>query len=57
MFFIPMSAALVNDESTKCRKLTALAIKSLLQKVRTLAAEITLNAIYITITLLLIVSF
>ncbi|XP_056016221.1 small subunit processome component 20 homolog [Ostrea edulis] len=33
MFFIPMSAALVNDESTKCRKLTALAIKSLLQKV------------------------
>ncbi|XP_062575188.1 small subunit processome component 20 homolog [Saccostrea cucullata] len=33
MFFIPMSAALVNDESTKCRKLTALAIKSLLQKI------------------------
>ena len=31
-----MSASLVNDESTKCRKLTALAIKSLLQKVTTI---------------------
>ncbi|XP_078326712.1 small subunit processome component 20 homolog isoform X1 [Crassostrea virginica] len=33
MFYVPMSASLVNDESTKCRKLTALAIKSLLQKI------------------------
>ncbi|KAJ8314703.1 hypothetical protein KUTeg_006853 [Tegillarca granosa] len=32
-FFIPMSAALVNDDSAKCRKLTALAIKSLLEKI------------------------
>ena len=32
-FFIPMSASLVNDDSAKCRKLTALAIKSLLGKV------------------------
>ncbi|XP_063423263.1 small subunit processome component 20 homolog isoform X1 [Mytilus trossulus] len=33
LFFIPMAAALVNDNSPKCKKLTALAIKSLLQKV------------------------
>ncbi|XP_071791922.1 small subunit processome component 20 homolog isoform X2 [Asterias amurensis] len=34
MFFIPMATRLINDESAKCRKLTALAIKSLLQKIR-----------------------
>ncbi|XP_030834597.1 small subunit processome component 20 homolog, partial [Strongylocentrotus purpuratus] len=34
MFFIPMATRLVNDESAKCRKITALAIKSLLQKLR-----------------------
>lgn len=32
-FFVPMAAALANDESPKCRKLTALAIKSLMEKV------------------------
>ncbi|XP_038044935.1 small subunit processome component 20 homolog [Patiria miniata] len=32
MFFIPMATRLVNDESAKCRKITALAIRSLLQK-------------------------
>ncbi|XP_013387842.1 small subunit processome component 20 homolog [Lingula anatina] len=31
-FFVPMAASLVNDESAQCRKLTALAIKSLLSK-------------------------
>ncbi|XP_038061553.1 small subunit processome component 20 homolog isoform X2 [Patiria miniata] len=34
MFFIPMATRLVNDESAKCHKITALAIKSLLQKLR-----------------------
>ena len=33
LFFLPMAARLVNDESAKCRKLVALAIKSLLVKV------------------------
>ncbi|XP_033113828.1 small subunit processome component 20 homolog isoform X2 [Anneissia japonica] len=32
LFFIPLSTRLVNDESAKCRKLVALAIKALLQK-------------------------
>ena len=32
-FFIPMAASLVNDESAKCRRLTGLAIKSLLEKI------------------------
>ncbi|KAK3603374.1 hypothetical protein CHS0354_025985 [Potamilus streckersoni] len=31
-FYLPMSASLANDESVKCRKLIALAIKSLLGK-------------------------
>ncbi|XP_022111823.1 small subunit processome component 20 homolog [Acanthaster planci] len=34
MFFIPMATRLINDDSAKCRKITALAIKSLLQKLR-----------------------
>ncbi|XP_041354948.1 small subunit processome component 20 homolog [Gigantopelta aegis] len=33
MFFVPMAVALVNDNSTRCRKLTALAIKLLLEKI------------------------
>ncbi|KAK3096539.1 hypothetical protein FSP39_001125 [Pinctada imbricata] len=33
LFFVPMSALLINDDSVKCRKLTALALKALLQKV------------------------
>ena len=33
-FFIPLTSRLVNDDSAGCRKLTALAIKSLLEKVR-----------------------
>ncbi|XP_071112967.1 small subunit processome component 20 homolog [Haliotis cracherodii] len=33
LFFVPMTASLMNDESQKCRKLTALAIKALLEKV------------------------
>ena len=32
-FFIPLTSRLVNDDSAACRKLTALAIKSLLAKV------------------------
>ncbi|XP_078582715.1 small subunit processome component 20 homolog isoform X3 [Branchiostoma floridae x Branchiostoma japonicum] len=32
-FFVPLSSRLINDDSAKCRKLTALAIKSLLGKV------------------------
>ncbi|KAL5010991.1 hypothetical protein ScPMuIL_013296 [Solemya velum] len=32
LFFVPLAAALVNDESAHCRKLIALAIKSLLEK-------------------------
>ncbi|XP_071941723.1 small subunit processome component 20 homolog [Antedon mediterranea] len=32
LFFIPMATRLVNDDSAKCRKLVALALKSLLQK-------------------------
>ena len=32
-FFIPLTSRLVNDDSAGCRKLTALAIKSLLEKV------------------------
>ncbi|KAH3726396.1 hypothetical protein DPMN_052258, partial [Dreissena polymorpha] len=32
LFYLPMAASLVNDESVKCRKLIALAIKSLLGK-------------------------
>ncbi|XP_074650347.1 small subunit processome component 20 homolog [Tubulanus polymorphus] len=32
-FFIPMAAQLVNDDSAKCRKLTALAMKSLMEKI------------------------
>ncbi|XP_021355382.1 small subunit processome component 20 homolog [Mizuhopecten yessoensis] len=31
-FFVPLSVAMVNDESLKCRKLTGLAIKLLLEK-------------------------
>lgn len=34
-FFIPLTSRLVNDDSAGCRKLTALAIKSLLEKVQT----------------------
>lgn len=30
LFFVPMAASLINDESVKCRKLISLAIKSLL---------------------------
>ncbi|XP_067674264.1 small subunit processome component 20 homolog [Haliotis asinina] len=33
LFFVPMTASLMNDESQKCRKLNALAIKALLEKV------------------------
>ena len=33
-FFVPLASRLLNDESTKCRKLAALAVKSLLSKVR-----------------------
>ena len=33
-FFVPLTSRLVNDDSTACRKLTGLAIKSLLAKVR-----------------------
>ena len=32
-FFVPLTSRLVNDDSAGCRKLTALAIKSLLEKV------------------------
>ncbi|XP_053397711.1 small subunit processome component 20 homolog [Mercenaria mercenaria] len=32
LFFVPMAASLANDESAKCRKLIALAIKTLLGK-------------------------
>ena len=32
-FFVPLISRLVNDDSAACRKLTALAIKSLLAKV------------------------
>ncbi|WAR09427.1 UTP20-like protein [Mya arenaria] len=32
LFFLPLAASLVNDESAKCRRLIALAIKSLLGK-------------------------
>lgn len=32
LFFLPMAASLANDESVKCKKLIALAIKSLLGK-------------------------
>ena len=32
-FFVPLTSRLVNDDSAACRKLTALAIKSLLAKV------------------------
>lgn len=32
-FFVPLTSRLVNDDSAGCRKLTALAIKSLLDKV------------------------
>lgn len=31
-FFVPLSVAMVNDESLKCRKLTGLAVKLLLEK-------------------------
>lgn len=33
-FFVPLTSRLVNDDSAGCRKLTALAIKSLVEKVR-----------------------
>ena len=33
LFFMPLSTRLVNDSSTRCRKLTALAIKALIHKV------------------------
>ena len=33
LFYVPMAAHLMNEETTKCRKLTALALKSLIQKV------------------------
>ncbi|XP_078664356.1 small subunit processome component 20 homolog isoform X2 [Branchiostoma floridae x Branchiostoma belcheri] len=32
-FFVPLASRLINDDSAKCRKLTALAVKSLLGKV------------------------
>ena len=32
-FFIPLASRLINDESTRCKKLVAVAIKSLLAKV------------------------
>ncbi|XP_066264950.1 small subunit processome component 20 homolog [Branchiostoma lanceolatum] len=32
-FFVPLASRLINDDSAKCRKLTALAVKSLLDKV------------------------
>ncbi|KAK7480717.1 hypothetical protein BaRGS_00028085, partial [Batillaria attramentaria] len=33
LLFVPLSVTLINDESTKCRKMASLAIKSLLEKV------------------------
>ncbi|XP_064596875.1 small subunit processome component 20 homolog [Liolophura sinensis] len=33
LFFFPMATSLANDESAKCKKLTALALKSLLEKI------------------------
>ncbi|XP_050392090.2 small subunit processome component 20 homolog [Patella vulgata] len=33
MFFVPMAATMVNDDSEKCRKLTAICLKALLEKV------------------------
>ena len=33
LFFLPLCTRLVNDESVNCRKLTAVAIKALIEKV------------------------
>ena len=35
IFFIPLAVRLNNDDSPKCKKLTSLALKSLIEKVST----------------------
>jgi hypothetical protein len=46
LFFLPLCMRLVNDESVNCRKLTAAAIKALIEKVS--FVYIKLNTLFTT---------
>ena len=40
LFFLPLCTRLANDESVNCRKLTAVAIKTLIEKVSFVLIEL-----------------
>jgi hypothetical protein len=48
LFFLPLCMRLVNDESVNCRKLTAAAIKALIEKVS--FVYIKLNTLFISLS-------